>query len=75
MNIRFPLVLSSLRPLVLGRLPPFVLSLSKDRGHARPFRLAQRHKATKKNLCLLSFFPSCLRAQKPSVSRFHERAA
>jgi hypothetical protein len=52
---------------------PFVLSLSKDSRPSRHDRLAQRHKGTKKNLCLHSFVPSCLRAQKSSVSRFQER--
>ena len=37
--------------------------------------LAQSHKVTKKKSPVLPFAPSCLRAQKPSVFRFIERAA
>ena len=42
---------------------------------SRYYRLARRHEGTKKIMFFLPFVPSCLRAQKPSVFRFIERAA
>ena len=73
MTASFPLVPSSLRPLVLGPLPPFVLSLSKDSWPSRPFRLTRSRKAAKGS----SFFfaASRLRVQNPSVFRFNECAS